>query len=117
MKPASGTFLVCIEDEFYHIYRDDTLVGEASLYLYPNSVTVDNIDIDEAYQQQGIGKEIVTQLKYLPGKTAITGDSVPEALSFWARLGATLDWGDMERLEETNDHSLVAFEISWPTPS
>lgn len=115
MKPASGTYLVCIEDEFFDIYRDATRVGDASIYIYPDFVTVDNIDIDEAYQGQGIGRDVVNLLKNLPGISIITGDSVPAALPFWAKMGAVLDWGHMERLGENEDESLVSFQISWPS--
>lgn len=113
MKPASGTYIVYIEDEFHDIYRDDTKVGDATLYIYPEHVMVDNIDIHETYQGQGIGRDVVTLLRRLPGISAITGDSVPSALPFWAKMGAILDSSDMDSLDEDDDESLVSFEISW----
>lgn len=112
MKPASGTYIINIEEECYEIYRDDTKVGDASLYIYPDYVTVDNLDINDAYQGQGIGRDVVDLLKHLPGISAITGESVPDALPFWAKMGAIMDWRQMERLGDDDD-SLVSFQISW----
>lgn len=111
MKPAFGTYLVCIEDDTYDIYRGETRVGTASLYLYPDYVTIDNIDIDEAYQGQGIGRNVVLLLKHHPAISMITGDSVPAALPFWAKMGAELNSKHMAQLDEHDDVSLVSFQI------
>lgn len=111
MKPAFGTYLVCIEDDTYDIYWGETRVGNASLYLYPDSVTIDNIDIDEAYQGQDIGRNVVLLLKHHPAISMITGDSVPAALPFWAKMGAEFNYEQMERLDEHDEVSLVSFRI------
>lgn len=115
MKPIGETRLVHIEDEYHEIYRGQTKVGNASLYIYPNSVMIDNIEIDENYQFQGIGRAVVELLKQMPGISALTGDSVAEALPFWNKMGAMFDSGDLDDLGD-EDHHLVGFEISWRLP-
>lgn len=100
------------EEELFHIRVGELKVGEVMLNAFDNCITVENIEIDEAYQGRGHGKEVVELLKKKPGINMLIGDSVPEALPFWARMGAIFDWGELENLEETG-HALVGFEISW----
>lgn len=116
MKPIGETRLVLVEDEHHEIYRGQIKVGDATLYIYPNSVMIDNIEIDQNYQFQGIGRDVVELLKQMPGISSLTGDSVAEALPFWTKMGAMFDWGELEDLGEEGHH-LVGFEISWRLPT
>lgn len=112
MKANQGIRLVHVEDEYHEIYKGDVKVGEADLYIYPESITIDNIQFAQDHQYQGYGRQVVELLKKTRGVSCLTGDSVPEALPFWAKMGAVFDWGELERLEETG-HALVGFQISW----
>lgn len=112
MKQEQNVSIVQIEDEYHEIFHENAKVGYAILYIYPDSITIDNIEFDEEQQGKGFGKEVVAQLKGYPGITCLTGDSVPDAMPFWAKMGAIFDWGEMESLGETG-HELVGFEISW----
>lgn len=114
MKQEEVVQLVLIEEEenLYEIRLTDVRIGEAILNRFETCITVENIDIDEAYQGKGYGKKVVEMLKAMPGVNMLIGDSVPEALPFWARMGAIFDWGELEDLEETG-HALVGFQIEW----
>lgn len=100
------------EEELFHIRVGELKMGEVMLSEYDNCITIDNIEIDEAYQGRGYGKEVVSLLKNKPGITMLIGDSVPEALPFWNRMGAIFDSVELENVGETG-HALVGFEICW----
>lgn len=104
--------LVEIDEEYHEIFHGDVKIGDANLYIYPESITIDNIEFAQEHQSKGYGRMVVEHLKKTPGVSCLTGDSVPEALPFWAKMGAVFDWGELERLEDTG-HALVGFEISW----
>ena len=114
MKKVDELVLIEVteEEDQYDIRLGDIKIGDATLSMYSNCITIENIDIAEAYQGKGYGKEVVSMLKKMPGINCLIGDSVPEALTFWLKMGAVFDWGELERLEETG-HALVGFEISW----
>lgn len=116
MKQAEELTIIEVteEEDQYDILLGDIKIGDATLTMFSDCITIENIDIDEAYQGKGYGKEVVSMLKKMPGINMLIGDSVPEALPFWLKMGAVFDWGELERLEETG-HALVGFEISWRT--
>lgn len=73
------------------IFNDDTIVGFIyySFNLEDSEIAIDVIEILKEFRGKSYGKEAIKQLfKIHPGIKKIKGLSNPDAVGFWAKMGA-----------------------------
>lgn len=101
-----------IEDTEYEIFAGDVCIGCAQIYMYVDEILIDNLDIFVAFQRKGYGKAIVEMLRRLPGIQSLRGESVPEAIPFWDKMGAVFAKGEMEEwLNAPDDKEFININL------
>ncbi len=79
------------------------LVGVArSLTDFVYCTYLSDLAVDEQYQKQGIGKELIKQTKILAPKAKLILLSAPKAVDYYPRIGMT-KWEQCYVLDEIDD--------------
>ena len=82
--------LIPIEDDIekVYIFMNDVNIGKLNYYVTKEIVMIKYLLIFEIYRKSGLGRDVVKYIMNNHHGKVIYGDALPEAITFWERMGA-----------------------------